>query len=136
MHRRLHLWPKDDRAPFAGAVAWMQGDVVVADAGAGRVAARHRHPDARVHDEVYGLSRAQHERLGQHSLQALRDQLRPSVEVLAFDEDQELVPAQPSNGVTRPDRSTQPGADRAQELVANLVAEAVVDVLEIIEVDI
>lgn len=50
-------------------------------------------------------------------------------------EDDELVAADPRDGVAVPKRTPQPIRDDDQQLVAEQVAEAVVDVLELIDVD-
>jgi len=53
----------------------------------------------------------------------------------AAQQDGELVTAEPGDEAARPDRGPQPGADLDQELVAVLVPEGVVDLLEPIEVE-
>ena len=55
--------------------------------------------------------------------------------VAVASEDEELVAAQPADGVPGPHLVDQPAADLAQQRVADLVAEGVVDGLEPVEVD-
>ena len=50
-------------------------------------------------------------------------------------EDDELVSAEPGDGVALADAAFQPPADRDQELIADLVAQAIVDELEAVEVE-
>ena len=50
-------------------------------------------------------------------------------------QDGELVPSQPRHGVRRPHRRTQTVADGDQEMVTGRVTEAVVDELEVIEIE-
>ena len=50
-------------------------------------------------------------------------------------EDDELVAAEARDHVLAPHDAPQPGCDLDQDLVAHVVAERVVDVLEIVEVD-
>ena len=52
-----------------------------------------------------------------------------------LDQDGELVAAEPRDRVRRPHGFAQPGGDLLQHLVARGVAEAVVDGLEIVEVE-
>jgi len=47
----------------------------------------------------------------------------------------ELVAAQSGQERARPDRGSEPGADQAEEVVADVVTEGVVDLLELVEVD-
>src|SRR4051812_23338477 len=47
----------------------------------------------------------------------------------------ELVSAEPGGGVARPDRRAHPPGDLDEQVVAGGVAEAVVDPLEVVEVD-
>ena len=60
------------------------------------------------------------------------DRLVRAVEVLADDE--ELVAAQPRDGVRRPHGVVEPRRQRDEQVVAGLVAERVVDELELVEV--
>ena len=62
-----------------------------------------------------------------------RDDVGLVGDVLA--DDDELVAAQPGHGVARPQRRVDAARDADQHLVADVVAERVVDVLEPVEVD-
>ena len=52
------------------------------------------------------------------------------------EQDDELVPAHPGNGVARPHGLLEPVGDLAQHMVAGVVAVPVVDRLEAVEVDV
>ena len=52
-----------------------------------------------------------------------------------FADDDELVAAEPRDGVVATDRGGEPSAHRDEQLVAGVVAEAVVDDLEAVEVE-
>ena len=57
------------------------------------------------------------------------------VEAGVGQQDGELVAAEPGQHVARPQRGAQPRADLAEQVVAGVVAEAVVDLLEPVEVE-
>ena len=73
--------------------------------------------------------------VGEQALRDLDRQLARRVgrEVLA--QDRELVAAEPGDGVAGTDHAFERAGDRDEELVARVVAEAVVDVLEAVEVE-
>jgi hypothetical protein len=54
---------------------------------------------------------------------------------LAVDQDRELVAADAGQRVGRSDAPPKPLADREQQLVAACVAEPIVDLLEVVQVD-
>ena len=56
-------------------------------------------------------------------------------DVRVLEQHGELVAAQPGSGVTLPDRLADALGDALEQLVADGVAEAVVDVLEVVEVE-
>ena len=76
----------------------------------------------------------EHDRLVDRLRDALgdADRLVRAVELLADDE--ELVAAEPRDGVGRPHRVVQARRERHQQVVAGRVAERVVDELELVEV--
>ena len=80
------------------------------------------------------LAGGEHDRLVDRLRDALGDpdRLVRAVELLAHDE--ELVAAQPRDGVGRAHRVVQPRRERDQQVVARLVAQRVVDELELVEV--
>jgi hypothetical protein len=51
------------------------------------------------------------------------------------DQQHELVAAEASGAVTGAQHAVDPACDRPEQLVAGVVAEAVVDVLEVVEVE-
>ena len=75
------------------------------------------------------------ERLAHHLEQPLGDELRAAVERGAVDQHDELVAAHPADRVGLAQRARQPGRDCDEQPVAGVVAERVVDVLEVVEVD-
>ena len=77
-------------------------------------------------------TRERHVEGGQHPL---GDQRALGGGGVALDEDGELVAADPRHRVAEADAGPQPLADRHEEAVAGVVAEAVVDGLEVVEVD-
>ena len=74
------------------------------------------------------------ERHGERRLQAER-QRRRLRGVAVAGEDQELVGAEPADGVPGPDLLGQPAPDLPQQRVTDLVPERVVDRLEPVEVE-
>ena len=74
------------------------------------------------------------DRFGQRDLQPFGD--RPTVaQVAVLHQDRELVAAQPGRGVLRPQHVHQPLGDVDEHPVADPVADAVVDLLEVVEVE-
>ena len=55
--------------------------------------------------------------------------------VHAFEQDGELVAAEAGDRIGRADRDPQPACDLLQHLVSGRVAEAVVDGLEVVQID-
>ncbi len=55
--------------------------------------------------------------------------------VAAVEQDRELVAAEPCDDVAVPDGGEQSGGDHPEQLVADLMAEQVVDGLEVVEVE-
>ena len=74
------------------------------------------------------------ERLLERELDALGD-AGGALVVAAVEQDGELVAAEPRRQVARAQAGAQAARERDQQLVADLVAEAVVDVLEVVEVE-
>src|SRR5205085_10956024 len=53
-----------------------------------------------------------------------------------FDDQQhEFIPAEPRDGIAFPDASQEPFTGNLQEPIANIVPEAVIDQLEVVDVD-
>ena len=86
--------------------------------------------DAAVHAR---LAAPKHERLRERVEQRLGDD-RAAVAVARIEQDGKLVAAEAGRGVTGPDRALDTAADLGQHLVADSMAERVVDRLEVIEV--
>ena len=76
------------------------------------------------------------EGLTHHGEQAFGDEVRGDAEVAAVDQYDELVAAHPADRVGIAQRAPQSGGDGYQQLVAGLVPERVVDVLELVEIDV
>ena len=74
------------------------------------------------------------ERLVQHGLEALGDELGAGRQRHAFGEHDELVTAEAADGVAVAQHAGETGGHCPQELVARLVPQGVVDVLEVVEV--
>ena len=94
-----------------------------------------RDTDARAHKRVVA---AHDERLRHDAEQAVSDlhgSLRRGVAGKVLAQDREFVAAEARDGVARPQHRFQPSRDRDEELVAGVVAESVVHVLEPIEVE-
>ena len=64
-----------------------------------------------------------------------RHEAAPRREAVVLEQDHELVAAQTSHGVALPYRVLQPVADGLEEFVADRVAEGVVHILEVVEID-
>ncbi len=80
---------------------------------------------------IIGVGRAvEVERLAHHVEQPLGDELGGDADGAAVDEDDELVATHPPDGVDVAQRRVRRVGDRLQQLVAGVVAERVVDVLE------
>ena len=84
-------------------------------------------------DEV--LAPVDREGLGEGGGDALGDRHRLVLVGEAVDQDPELVAAEAGDGVARAQVGAQPRRHRPQQLVAGVVAEAVVDQLEAVEVE-
>ena len=74
------------------------------------------------------------ERLLERELDALGD-AGGALVVAAVEQDRELVAAEPRGQVARAQAGAQPAGEGHQQLVADLVPEAVVDALEVVEVE-
>ena len=95
-------------------------------------AAREGDPDAGGHEV---LAAREHERLGEHRGDPLGHLDRGVLVGDVLEQDPELVAAEAGDGVAGADRLREPRSRRGQQLVADLVAEAVVDELEAVEVE-
>ena len=132
VHRRL----EDPVAALAVALRHVHGDIGVAEQllGVGRRAARLDEADADAGawehllavDLELCLEGAQQPGGRVGSVREVGD---------AVEEDGELVAAEACDRVGRPDRGAETGCDLPQDAVAGRVAEAVVDGLELVEVD-
>jgi hypothetical protein len=131
----IHLRSEHFQAVLAGGFGLIQGQVSVAQQFAGCFVVSDRNPN----------TGSDHYRRGHpvdlegftHNLQdAVSHQFRGIGQRGVVDQYDELVAAHPPDGVGVAQRGRQPGRDRLQEPVAGLMAEGVVDVLELVEVDI
>ena len=115
-----------------GRLGLVERDVGVAEELARRAAVADGDADARGHRDRRAV---QIERLAEHLEQPFGDELGRGSVVVALGEDDELVAAEPPDRLAAPQHGFEPGADRAEELIAGGVAERVVDLLEAVEVD-
>ena len=122
---------EDLHAPAAALLGAVGRGVGVADqhVGIGRAGRAERDPDARRQRRRAGLGGLLHGR-GDAPSERQRGAL---VDVLA--DDDELVAAEPRDGVGGPHGGGHPAGERDQQRVAGGVAEEVVDALEVVEVD-
>ena len=93
--------------------------------------AGERHADAGRDRE---LGAGQHERCGERIVDAAGEDLDVGRAVQVLAQEHELVPGHPGQGVARPDQTREPVRDGEQQLVADLMAVGVVDLLEPVEV--
>ena len=91
----------------------------------------HGDADARVDLEPHAL---EHERLAQVHEQVLGDRGAVAGGLHAREQDAELVAAEAGDGVGLAQREPQPARDLLEQQVAHVMAERVVDLLEVIEV--
>ena len=81
------------------------------------------------------LAVVEREGLGQRALQALGDDHRVAAVVDVLAEDHELVAPEACHRVDRTEGRVEPRSDRLEQSVAGVVAEAVVDQLEVVDVE-
>jgi hypothetical protein len=115
-----------------GLLGRVHGDVGVLEQFGGVVAVVgvDGDPDAGVQVQGHPV---QDERRMQGGAELVGDRGRP-LGGRPWDQHGELVPAEPGHGVDLPQRSLEPRPDLAQQLVAVVVPEGVVDVLEAVQV--
>ena len=89
---------------------------------------------ARERRRLVGQPERRHERVA-HARQHRHHLVRRLLRVEARQDHDELVAAQPRDGVRLAHRAGQPLRDRLQQLVAGVVAQRVVDALEVVEVE-
>ena len=102
-----------------------------APAGAGGWV-REGDTDAGGDDDVEPADR---DRVGQRAADPIGEVDRRALAGQVLGDDDELVAAEPGDGVSVADRAAQPVGDLGEHLVAGGVPEAVVDGLELVEVD-
>ncbi len=132
-HLLPHARPVDLPTALAVVLGGVHGDVGVAQQALDRVV-RIAEGDADRRPGVGGHTGSEGDRLGKLGQQPIGD-LERGVGRLALDEHGELVAAQSGDRVGPADDGTQAAADLLQHAVAGGVAEAVVDGLEVVEVD-
>ena len=112
----------------------VEGNVRVLQQVAGGLAVAGRDADARRDGERPVLGPDLERRL-QLCEDPRRHEAAPRREPVVLEQDHELVAAQASDGVALPHRVLQPVAHGLEELVADGVAEGVVHILEVVEID-
>ena len=133
--RVAHLRREHDETVLAVGLGAVQRDVGVAQELAGRGPIADGDADAGGDGDRGVVIALDLERLAQDVEDAFGDQLRPGVEAGTFDQHDELVAAQPTDGIAVAQHGGQSHRDRLEQLVAGTVPERVVDVLETVEVD-
>src|SRR3954447_2867471 len=130
----IHVGVEYLEAGAAALLGPVHGGVRVAQEALGPVAGRagHGHPDARGH---VALATGDRERLAEGLLHALRDLERLLLVHHVLAKKNELVAAEARDGVARSKRFAEARRECAEQLVAGLVAEAVVDHLEVVHVE-
>lgn len=135
----LHLRGVQLDAVLAARLGAVHGEVGVAHEVAGADAGLGEgDPDGRGHPDVTGADPV---RLGQGEAQPVGDLVDLTFPgglvpgAVAQDDRREFVAAEPGRGVTGPDGLVEAAGGLDEEFVAGLVAEAVVDRLEAVEVD-
>ena len=130
----VHVAVEADVAALALGLGRVHGGVGVAEQVTGVLPAHRHGGDADAGPRVERAP-AQAEGLGQRRQDALGGAHRLHLVVDVLEQHGELVAPQPADGVPRSQAAAQALADQDQELVADAVTEAVVDVLEVVEVD-
>ena len=137
-HAGVHGLLEDPVAALAVALAHVHRRVGVAHEVVSRdhrlVRLRHGHGDAeaRAHDELLRLEADGHGERFHDAIGQIGDGLQTRG---VLQEHRELVTAEARRGVGRTDRVDEPPADLTQHLVAHGMPEAVVDGLEVVEIE-
>ncbi len=131
----LHLSSEGDEAVLASGLRLVQGNVGVAEqVGRGRLISEC---DSNTCGDSQAASRSVFdlERFAQHLEETFGDEVGTAGRRGAFDENDELVTAEASDGVGLSKRRREPCCHRAQELITGFVSERVVHMLKTIEID-
>ena len=121
-------------AVLPGTLGVVQRDVRIPQQLSARRAIADGDADAGVHHQRH-RDALELERLAHHIEQSLGDELWRRIELGIVDQDDELVTTHPADRVGIAQRARQPRGNGDEQPVAGLVAEGVVDVLEVVEVD-
>ena len=131
----LHVRLEQHRAVLAVRLCAVEGQVGVPQQLVGRLAVADRDPDADAAGDGR-LAVVQHDRLAQRLDHALGDELRRRLARGRLEQHHELVSSQAADSVLVSHDRPQPLADDLQQPIPGGVSEAVVDVLEAIDVDV
>ena len=133
-HLGAHADVEDLEGPLARGLGLVHRDVGVADQVLGRDRALMvgGDADARVDRNAVG---PHHHRGRERVHDPARHARGRHLRVAVLDHHRELVAAEPRDEILGPQAGAQPQRDRDQQLVAGGMAEAVVDRLEVVEVD-
>ena len=132
---RLHLRMEELEAVLPFGLGLVERNVRIAQELAARRPVADRDPDAGV--GVEGGQRAvELEGLLHHIEEPFGHQFGGHHRVAPVDQDDEFVAAHAADRVRPPQGARQPGGDRHQQAVSGLVAEGIVDDLEIVDVDV
>jgi hypothetical protein len=141
---RLQHQPRLEGCPHAaiekhmpaapGGLGAIQSEVGIAEQllGAGAIARIDRQPDADLDVDLPGTDR---ERRVERAQRALRQLLRAVLDFGAADHDRELIAAQAGHKAGPRERGAQMAGDGAEHLIAAGMAERIVDLLELVDVD-
>ena len=132
---RLHLRMEELEAVLSFGLGLVERDIGVAQQFAARGPIADGDADAGVGVER-GQGAVELEGLLHHIEEAFGDQFGGHHGVAPVDQDDEFVTTHPPDRVRPAQRARQAGGDRHQQTVSGLVAEGVVDDLEVIDVDI
>ena len=133
-NRGLHLRMERNEIAMGPGLCLGQGDVGVTEKLTGRIASSRGYPDARRHRaELTVLGKV--ERFSQRRKQVPGHVLGVWHAFGGLDQDHKLVAAEPADGVGLPHHGAEATGNLAQQLVSCGVAESVVDVFELVEVD-
>ena len=132
---RVHVGIEQLMSCLAARFGVIHGGVGVAHdlLGVNVLGAAERNPDARRGEDFPASNR---KRPAQRLLDAECDGVGLRLVIEPVQEDRELVAAEPGQGISRPQTGFEPPRYGRQELVADEVAQAVVDDLEAIEIEV
>ena len=137
-HRsRAHLVVEHFDAPAARLLRVVHRGVGVAEQLLRELVARSRQrdPDARPHEHLGAAHDSRADHGGEEALGDLDREIASGIRRQVLAQDRELVAAEPGDRVARSDHALELPRDLDEQLVAGVVAQTVVDVLEPVEIE-